>query len=152
MGNIRKVKSEKFKVQSKTRRRKRVGLKVQNAKFKVEEKEETEKETKTMIQDSKIKQSEIFEKIVRNRNGQLFRVHFIVVERNGVFRGKVISYEEIQELRGCTDAECKHFLLAGNVAKREARISKKGFQPVLSPFYTFDFLTEIKIRAPSLSL
>lgn len=45
------------------------------------------------------KQSEIFERTVRDRDGRLFCVRFVVVEREGVLRGKVISCEQIYTIR-----------------------------------------------------
>ena len=107
-----------------------------------------------MSHESKIKKSEIFEKVVHDKTGRIFRVQFVVVERNGVLRGKVISCQEIKGLRGCTGKRpsCGHILLAGTATRKSARISKRGYRPILSPFSQFDFLTEIKIRAPSSEL
>ena len=104
-----------------------------------------------MNYESGIKKSEIFEKVVHDKNGRIFRIQFVVVERAGVLRGKVVSCQEIRGLRGCTGKRpsCGHMLLAGAAAKKSARISKRGYRPILSPFSQFDFLTSIQIRAPA---
>jgi hypothetical protein len=43
-------------------------------------------------------QNGIYEKIVRAKNGQLFRVHFTVVNESGVLRGRMLSMEPVLEL------------------------------------------------------
>ncbi|TSC57722.1 MAG: hypothetical protein Greene041679_266 [Parcubacteria group bacterium Greene0416_79] len=52
-------------------------------------------------------QSEIFERIVRNRNGRVFRVRFVAVERGGILRGRIVSCEEIVSLSGVKDKACR---------------------------------------------
>ncbi len=95
------------------------------------------KEMKQIIQH----QSEIFEKIVRQADGRLFFVRFVVVERGGVLRGRVVSCALIAEE---AKAICGRAVLGAPVA------ASSDFFPVLSPFFScFDFLTSVQIRAPS---
>ena len=93
------------------------------------------------------RESEVFEKIAR-RGGKLFRVRFVVVERNGVLRGRVISCEPIETLSGEVLTKEKVCLPVFRCAK-SAPVKKVRFQKIVSPFTTLDFLTSIKIRAPS---
>lgn len=112
-------------------------------------------------------QSGIFEKLVQDRNGWLFRVRFVVVERDGVLRGKVISCEAVCGLhldRTLTPrGRILHFLRRVcrrregfylPVRKALQAIKDKGLKIkdfFVSPYFNkFDFLTVIKIRAPAL--
>ncbi|OHA45157.1 MAG: hypothetical protein A3H13_02255 [Candidatus Taylorbacteria bacterium RIFCSPLOWO2_12_FULL_48_11] len=109
-------------------------------------------------------QSEIFERIVRDRSGRAFRVRFVVVERGGTLRGRIISYEQIQNLspfskgeypsgargRGGSSAG-QTTLYLPNVQKlaHNASLCHRA-RPTASPYFNkFAFLTAIKIRAPS---
>lgn len=85
-------------------------------------------------------QSEVFEKIVSDRSGRLFRVQFVVVERSGKLRGRVVSCDPIVVFLPST--------------KRFADKTSLPFQvrKTISPYFNkFAFLTAIKIRAPSKS-
>ncbi len=87
-------------------------------------------------------QSEIFERIVRQADGRLFRMSFVIVERGGVLRGKVVSCVLISEE---TKAICGRAEYGAPVA------SSPDFLPILSPFFSsFDFLISVQIRAPAL--
>lgn len=87
------------------------------------------------------KHSEIFERIVRQADGRLFLVRFVIVERGGVLRGKIISCAVVAE---STPAICARAVLGAPVA------ASYDFLPILSPFFScFDFLTSVQIRAPS---
>ncbi len=44
------------------------------------------------------RQNGIYEKVIRAKNGQLFRVHFTVVNEYGTLRGRVLSMEPILEI------------------------------------------------------
>ena len=93
------------------------------------------------------KQSEVFEKVV-SRNGRLFLVSFVVVEREGKLRGRVLSYEAIQTLAGTTETQEVTYLPSVTFSD-EAPITSKLFEEVVSPYFSLDFLTSIQIRAPS---
>lgn len=103
-------------------------------------------------------QSEVFEKIVCDRSGRVFRVRFVVVERAGTLRGRIISCEPVSNLsplskggegrvRGCYEAVC---LPTGTQKSHTSRTVKKLGEKIASPYFNkFQFLTAIKIRAPS---
>lgn len=94
-----------------------------------------------MKKEIQIKQSEIFEKIVTGKDGVLFRVLFVVVQRAGVLRGKILSCELLKK---------EESPLLSAVAATSAPVeSPQEFIPVCSPFSYLDFLTSIQIRAPS---
>jgi len=87
------------------------------------------------------RQSEIFERIVRQADGRLFCVRFVVVERGGVLRGKVVSCALLAE---------EAPVLCGRAVLGAPALTSSEFLPILSPFFScFDFLTSIQIRAPS---
>lgn len=99
------------------------------------------------------KQSEIFEKIV-SQHGRLFRVRFVVLERGGKLRGKVISCEAIFALGRVEDSglgikNLQYCLPCGNntaVKLQTCHYSKE----IRSPYFDkSELLTPIKIRAPS---
>lgn len=91
-----------------------------------------------MIQNLQKNQSEVFEKIVCDRSGRLFRVRFVVVERGGALRGRVVS--------------CEPMVVFLPSTKRFVNKTGLSFQvrKIVSPYFNkFAFLTAIKIRAPS---
>lgn len=92
--------------------------------------------------------SEVMERVVV-QNGKLFRVRFVILERGGKLRGKVLSCEAVEVLAGETttaEATC----LPSATFTDEAPRSSKLFAEVVSPYFSLDFLTSIQIRAPSL--
>jgi hypothetical protein len=95
-------------------------------------------------------QQGIFEKIVRSRNGQLVRVFFEVYEWNGELKGRILRAEPVLTLAGESKSECPRvFALSAPteiVSPYFWNIEKK----ITSPFSSRDFLTSVKIRAPSL--
>lgn len=101
------------------------------------------------------RQSEIFERIVRDRSGRLFRVRFMVVERDGVLRGRIISCEVVPELRRFKMYDVgfkkKICCLPGRLPFRSVKgqLSKVKSASTSPYFNKFEFLTVIKIRAPS---
>ena len=121
------------------------------------------------------KQKEVFERVIRNRSGQLFRVRFVVIERDGVSRGKIISCEQIHALRtvksvrkyengirvcgiyspfveGSTggNREKAFYLLEGVRDTNTPIVVRKLGAIIESPYFNkFSFLSPIKIRAPS---
>ncbi len=95
------------------------------------------------------KQLEIFERVV-SRNGRLFLVHFVILERGGKLRGKVLSCEAIEVLAGEVSTTMEATCLPSVTFTDEAPLSHELFGEVVSPYFSLDFLTSIQIRAPSL--
>ncbi|MEK7208150.1 MAG: hypothetical protein AAB699_01215 [Patescibacteria group bacterium] len=102
------------------------------------------------------KHSQIFERIVRDRGGRLFRVRFVVVQRGGRLRGRVVSCEQAQELDGFKIQDsrfksqtcCLPAWKQLQVVKSE-ELKVSSFFP--SPYFNkFTFLISNNIRAPSL--
>ena len=96
-------------------------------------------------------QKGIFEKVLRSRDGQLMRVCFEVYEVNGEIKGRIIKAEPIFSLArsGKENIFQSIFAITGDtsiVSPYSWNIEKK----ITSPFSEFEFLTSIKIRAPSL--
>ena len=100
-------------------------------------------------------QSEIFERVVCDQSGRIFRMRFVVVERDGILRGKVVSCQQVFELRIVKDKglRIKDFRYCLPVWLHHGSVKDKGLRiedSVSSPYFNkFDFLTVIKIRAPS---
>ena len=93
------------------------------------------------------KQSEIFEKVV-SRNGRLFLVRFVIVERESKLRGRILSCEAIEALAGA-EVSSEVTCLPSITFTDEAPIADKLFEEIISPYFCLDFLTSIKIRAPA---
>lgn len=92
-------------------------------------------------------QSEIYEKVVQ-RDGELFLVRFVILERGGKLRGKIISCEAIEALPAGITTESEHCLPAfSNV--EPAPITQERFEEIVSPFFTLEFFVSQMIRAPS---
>ena len=108
-------------------------------------------------------QSEIFEKLVCTLDGRFFRVRFVVVERNGTLRGKVISCEQIPAIQTNRIRRSYSPFVKGSTRQGEGfylparrfrqAVEDKGLRIkdlYFSPYFNkFEFLTCIKIRAPS---
>jgi hypothetical protein len=111
-----------------------------------------------MIYDLRIRNAEIFEKIVCDRRGRLLCVRFVVFERDGVLRGRIISVAPILSFSGVKDKglRIKDFprylpLWWSHRKVRDTGLRIKDF--FVSPYFrNFDFMTVIKIRAPSRSV
>ena len=120
-----------------------------------------------MRYDVATEQAAILERIVHARDGRLFRVRFVVVERDGVLKGRVVSCELVQELgrfKMIYDSRLRRSGFGGQVRFRNKtyclpawkqlqvvkseKLRVKSF-PVSPYFNKFDFMTVIKIRAPS---
>ena len=93
--------------------------------------------------------SEVMERVVL-QNGKLFRVRFVILERGGKLRGKVLSCEAIEVLACDTGTTAKATCLPSVTFTDEAPLSHELFGEVVSPYFSLDFLTSIQIRAPSL--
>ena len=102
-------------------------------------------------------QSEIFERIVRSGNGRVFRVRFVVVEREGILRGRVVSCVALNFIpssvvEGCPDFSGDGVVLFLSTEKKTYifNLVQKIGAKVASPYFNkFAFLTAIKIRAPA---
>jgi hypothetical protein len=93
------------------------------------------------------KQPMLFERII-SQNGRLFLMRFIVVEREGKLRGKIISCEPILGLSDADGSKGKYYFPAVLSAQR-APEGRTLFKKIVSPFSRFEFLTSIQIRAPA---
>ena len=93
------------------------------------------------------RQSEVHERVV-TRNGQLFLVRFVIVDRDGKLRGRVLSCEAIKTLP-CTTTEHAIFCLPEVNFSEPSPISRKFFREIISPYFSLDFLTVVQIRAPA---
>lgn len=106
-----------------------------------------------MLIPSQYNQKGIFERLIRSKNGQLMRVSFEIYEVNGDIKGRIIKAEPVLLLARATPKTAKEsfdtLLLSAPVKILSPyfwNIEKK----ITSPFSEFQFLTSIKIRAPSL--
>ena len=94
------------------------------------------------------KQSEIFEKVVL-KNGRLFRIRFVVLERGGKLRGKILSCQPIEILAGESTESTSSYLPA-LADLQPAPISRVLFEELVSPLSTLEFFMSQMTRAPSL--
>ena len=92
---------------------------------------------------------EIFERVIR-QNGRLFRVRFVILEREGKLRGKIISCEPVEVIDEIGAVEGKYFLPVSFSAQGAPR-GKTCFQGIVSPFSELEFFTSQMPRAPSSS-
>lgn len=92
-------------------------------------------------------QSEVFEKVV-TKNGKLFLVRFVILEKEGRLRGKVISCEAIETLPAGVTAESEHCLPVFSDIQ-PAPITGERFEEIVSPFFTLEFFISQMTRAPS---
>jgi len=92
------------------------------------------------------KQSQIFEKVVL-RNGKPFLVRFVVVEREGKLRGKVISCEAVETLAG-ESADTKQYL-PFDIGPATHAEETRTFDAIVSPYTSLEFFISQMTRAPS---
>ena len=92
------------------------------------------------------KQSEIFEKIVI-RGGKIFLVRFVIVEREGKLRGKVISCEAVEALSGTKQASEGYLPVTLNAPAAPSDIT--SFDEIISPYSTLEFFMSQMTRAPA---
>ncbi len=96
-----------------------------------------------------------FERIVRDKNGVLVRVRFIVVEVNGSFQAQIVSAEAIASQANTNTSEStspKSEVLFFPVFRKVVNLDEKFVQKleaVLSPYQPLDFLMSQPTRAPS---
>ncbi|KKU96067.1 MAG: hypothetical protein UY29_C0016G0025 [Parcubacteria group bacterium GW2011_GWC2_48_17] len=93
--------------------------------------------------------SRIFEKIV-HQHGRLFLVRFVILEREGRLRGKIISCEPIGVLSD-TGAAKEKYLLPISFSAKDAPEGKLCFKRIVSPFSKLEFFISQMPRAPSFS-
>jgi hypothetical protein len=98
-----------------------------------------------------------FERIVRDKNGVLVRVRFIVVEVNGSFQAQIVSAEAIashvntNSNTQSTKPESEVFFFP--IFKKSVNFHKevKHFvESFISPYQPLDFLMSQPTRAPSM--
>lgn len=97
-------------------------------------------------------QSEVFERVVRDARGRAFCVRFVVVEREGILRGRIISCTPIHSLRTTNTIRTyeQKYLLSDTKHIQTSSTPKIFHSKTTSPYFNkFQFLTAIKIRAPS---
>ncbi|HEY4508477.1 MAG TPA: hypothetical protein VJJ55_02360 [Candidatus Paceibacterota bacterium] len=99
---------------------------------------------------------EVFEKLVQAWDGRLFRVRFVVVERGGALRGRVISCTALDYFPSSVEegwplqADGVVVFLPTEKKVCVFRLVQELGTKVASPYFNkFAFLTTIKIRAPS---
>ncbi len=111
-----------------------------------------------MLIPSQYNQKGIFERVLRSKDGQLMRVSFEVYEVNGEIKGRVIKAEPIVSIARGTNEKSSAihgqnyaniFILSGS-SKISSPYTWTIEKKITSPFSEFEFLTSIKIRAPSL--
>ena len=87
----------------------------------------------------------IFERIVEDKNGVLVRVRFTIIEVDGVFRGHVISAEPL-----VSKVEKEKVLCLSCIKSPKVSIdSSIAFTPILSPYFSLEFLMSQPTRAPA---
>ena len=92
------------------------------------------------------RQFEIFEKVVR-QNGHLFLVRFVILERAGKLRGKVLSCTPIEVLAGSAEPSTSYLPVFRHT--QAAPTETRTFEEILSPFTTLEFFVSQMTRAPS---
>ncbi len=93
-------------------------------------------------------QNNIFEKVLRDKEGRLIRARFSVYETAGKIKAKLIDWEyiDIKALVG------KVLSLTGFIAGKKTEYIPEQRKPILSPFFAKDFLyvAGTKARAPTM--
>ena len=96
-----------------------------------------------------------FERIVRDKNGILVRVRFVIVGVNGSFQAQIVSAEAIADssvssTSESTQSQSKSFFLpVFKNAPSIYREVKKTPEAFISPYQPLDFLMSQPTRAPS---
>lgn len=92
----------------------------------------------------------IFERIVKDKNGELVRVRFIVVEIDGKFQGQIVSAEPLKKVEEVKKSAEKTLLLP---LFSQHLISYEKFVEIyfskISPYTTLEFFMSQPTRAPS---
>lgn len=96
----------------------------------------------------------IFERIVKDHNGALIRVRFMIVEVNGKFTGQIIS---ATPLASVTSTSAKPESKVGKViclpCEKDNKIlienSVAPFESILSPYFSLEFFMSQPTRAPA---
>jgi hypothetical protein len=92
-------------------------------------------------------QNNIFEKVLRDKEGRLIRARFEVYEIAGKIKAKLLDWEyfDIKTLAG------KVLSLAGFIAEKKSEFVPKSENPIASSFFVKDFLyiAGTKARAPT---
>lgn len=95
-------------------------------------------------------QSQIIERILRTKTGELAKVSFLVVEYQGKVRARVIAIEPVKSLGGETSCPTSsNFLIAGKCAKKFEATLQRVFSEFVSPYFELNFLMSQPTRAPA---
>jgi ABC-type microcin C transport system permease subunit YejE len=86
-----------------------------------------------------------FERIVRDKNGVLVRVRFIVVEVNGIFQAQIVSAEPV-----VIQKETPIYLPVSVTTPRTTYSYKPRFSSKLFNIETLEFFMSQPTRAPSM--
>lgn len=86
----------------------------------------------------------VFERILKDKNGQLVRVRFTVVEINGVFAPQIVSISPL--VSQVEEVICLPTAQAPKVLVEDITPS---FISKISPYFTLDFFMSQPTRAPS---
>lgn len=87
------------------------------------------------------------EKILTDGAGRRFRVVFAVSFVNGEARGRIVSAQEIQTIKG---QAAETLCLPGISAQKHSEGISSDFAPIASPYFSLDFLINSQpTRAPS---
>lgn len=97
----------------------------------------------------------VHERFVRDKNGALLRVRFVVVKDSGSneFRPQIISVEAVTapiSSMSATSTPTAHVLLANpKIAQTPPPSPRAIWSGIISPYITLDFLMSQPTRAPS---
>ncbi|MCR4334805.1 MAG: hypothetical protein NUV47_03730 [Patescibacteria group bacterium] len=86
----------------------------------------------------------IFERVVKDKNGVFVRVRFTIIEVNGTFQGRIISVSPIN-----IQIKKQTFLPEYKEKETQEFTYISLLAPILSPFNQFFFFNSQPTRAPS---
>ncbi len=95
-----------------------------------------------LVNTSQKQLNNVFERIVKDKNGILVRVRFVVVEVNGKFQGQIVSIEPVVK----ETSLCLPCVKSDKVVVEDTTPS---FISKISPYFSLDFLMSQPTRAPS---
>jgi hypothetical protein len=86
-----------------------------------------------------------FERIIRDKNGVLFRVRFVVVDVDGKLQPQIVSAEALIK-----NKETVVYLPEATAATSSVYTYIPSFVSKISPYFSLDFFMSQPTRAPSL--
>lgn len=90
--------------------------------------------------------AKIFEKIIRNEHGDFIRAYFWVIFHEGQYFAKLVKIEPFSSRNF---NEPKPEVISAPSSKHPLKTASYKLKAVPSPYFHLDFLTSVKIRAPS---